>query len=434
MGNRASLIQEQKQILSQQQIESLEILSMDMQELSEFLSKEQDENPALNYVRSAPPPKHVVWGDLDARDETEDIPALSEETTQDMLLSQINPRSYTPDEMEAFGLIAGTVDERGFLTVTMEELSEISRIPLTLLDECLETMRNLDPPGVCSLTLEDCLLRQLSRMGNDDEVLLAIVKRHLRDIANGKINLIAQVLGTTTARVRQCVQMIRTLNPNPLNGLFGEAAQYAIPDVILHFENGLWEIEINHDWIGRLEICDYYAELARKTMDADLKNYLSNKLERIRFLNNSIEKRRDTLLRIGQRVASSQSDFFLRRGAMAALTMTRLADDLELHISTVSRAINGKYMQTPRGVFKIRALFQQGLATCNIWKGNTQTSQEDVKERIQKFILAEDKKKPYSDNNLFVLLKKQGIDISRRTVTKYRLELGVMSTYDRRCS
>jgi RNA polymerase sigma-54 factor len=403
---------------------------MDMQELQDFLLKEQDENPVLNYVNMGIP--YIIRYDQDEDDGTRNIPAQQDETAQDILLSQLDLRNYTKDEIEAFYLIANSVDENGFLMITMEDLSKFFQIPLPLLNRCLTIMRKLDPPGVCSFTIEECLVQQLSAAGNNDELLLDIVQHHLTDIADGKINAIAQALKTSTMRVRHCIQTIKNLNPRPFNGLLGTTAQYIIPDILFSYEKGFWEIELNDKWMGKLEICDYYEALIRKTVEPELQDYLRYKIQRIRFLNDSIEKRRNTLLRIGQCLALHQSDFLLRKGPFAALTMGHVADELGLHPSTVSRAIKGKYLQSPGGVSAMRALFIQGLPSIDVRGENMDVSREEIKERIKKIIVAEDKTKPHSDNTLAMLLKERGTEISRRTVTKYRIELGIKGIHERR--
>jgi RNA polymerase sigma-54 factor len=417
--------QEQKQILSQYLVESLRILTMDTHELQVFMIREQDENPLLNFAATGKRQEFIVA----KRGEFQDIPASNEETVQDFLLSQVRLESYTRDEAEALRILAESLDERGFLTSSPEELSRVFQTPLSLLRECLGILQSLDPPGVGSANVEECLLRQLDAAGNDDDVLREIVARHLADVAKGRIGHISRALKVDVSYVRRCVDTIRSLNPRPLNGLAGRTGQYAVPDILLSYENGVWDVDLNDKWFERFESCDYYKRLACETEDAELKEYLRQKAQRFHFLNNAIEKRRDTLLRIGQALAAHHSNFFLRGELFAPLTMASLANELGMHPSTVSRAIKNKYLQHPGGVCEVRSLFSPGISSLNACM---ETTREEIKARIRELIDGENRAKPYSDQYLTLLLTEQGIKISRRAVAKYREEMFLGDMYNRR--
>ena len=419
----------QKQILSQQQIESLNILSMDMQELEDFLTEEQNENPVLNFIVRETP-RTTSYSSDDNNDRLHSIPAPKIETAADILLPQLNTNLYTQDETNIFELIADFTDSNGFLTVSPEEIFTFYKIPPSLFHKCLNVMQELDPPGVCSRTLEECLLRQL---GNErDETLAVMIRHHLADIAEGKLHRIAKALKIDILNVHKYIQTIRALNPRPLNGLLGEKAGNIIPDIILIYENDSWSIELNDSWIGKLEICDWYAALAAGTTDAALREYLKTKIQRIRFLNESIERRRNTLMRIGACIAERQSDFLLHNGPIVAFSMTNVADKLGIHLSTVSRAIKGKYLQYPGGVLEIRAMLAQRVPHANAFGEASGPSREGAKKYLKDLISGENREKPYSDSQLAALLKKLGIELSRRAVTKYRKELDILGMHGRR--
>jgi RNA polymerase sigma-54 factor len=423
------VLQEQKQILSQYQRESLQILGMDAQELHEFMIREQNENPLLNFAEGKSPGLMTRKGTSVAWNGSLDIPAPSEESVQDFLLSQLRLNDYSPEEVEAFQILTGVVDERGFLKNSPEELSEIFRIPKPLLDRCLSVLQNLSPSGVCCLTLEECLLRQLEDRGVYDGVLLRIVQSHLADVGKGGLRRIARALGVDIARITRSVAVLTSLNPNPLNGLRGEMAPYAIPDILLIRENGFWEVELNDRWFENFEACDYYEKMARETEDDELQNYLREKSQRIRFLNEALERRRNTLLRIGRSLAVHYSDFFLYGVPFSVFTMADLAEEMQMHPSTISRAVKNKYLQHPRGICEIRSLFAQGVSSTDFC---VRMSREEVKARLRKLIADEDRRTPGSDECLAQLLAEQGIRISRRTVAKYREELGFSGMHDRR--
>jgi RNA polymerase sigma-54 factor len=419
------VVQEQKQILSQCLIESLRILSMDTHELLEFMIREQNENPLVNFAAVGGRHEFVVA----ERGELQDVPAPSEETVQDFLLSQLRLENYPQDKARILQFLVEFIDERGFLTSSPEELSEAFQAPLPLLRECLGVLQSLDPPGVASSGVEECLLRQLDAAGNHDGVLRAIVARHLADVAKGRAGHIARALKVDAPRVRRCIDTIRSLSPKPLNGLPGKTDQYVIPDILLFYENDVWNVELNDKWFERFEACDYYEKLARETEDAELREYLKQKAQRFHFLNDAIQKRHDTLLRIGRSLAGHHSRFFLRGEPFQPLTMTGLADELEIHPSTVSRAIRNKYLQHPGGVCEMRSLFASGISSIG---SAIKTTREEIKTRIRELIEGEDRSKPYSDHYLTLLLAERGIKISRRAVAKYREEMFVKDMYNRR--
>ena len=419
------VVQEQKQILSQGLVESLSILTMDTHELLAFMVREQEENPLVNFAAGGKRHEFFVAG----RQELRDIPAADEETVQDFLLSQLRLDSYSQDKVRTFQILVEFVDERGFLTSSPEELSQVFQIPPPLLRECLGVLQDLEPPGVASTSIEECLLRQLDAMGSDDGVLRAIVAHHLADVAKGKIGHIARTLKVDVSCVHRCVNTIKNLTPKPLNGLPGKTDSYVIPDVLLSYENDVWTVELNDKWFERFEACDYYEKLARETEDAELKEYLKQKAQRFHFLNDAIQKRHNTLLRIGQSLAFHHSQFFLRGGFLEPLTMVTLANELEMHPSTVSRAIKSKYLQHPGGVCEMRSLFTPGISSCG---ASMETTREKIKMRIRELIDGEDRTRPYSDHSLTLLLAEQGIKISRRAVTKYREEMFVRDMYNRR--
>jgi RNA polymerase sigma-54 factor len=325
------------------------------------------------------------------------------------------------------------IDERGFLTSSPEELSEAFQAPLPLIRECLDILQSLEPTGVASASIEECLLRQLDAAGSDDEVLRAIVTRHLADVARGKVGSVARALKVDASYVRRCIDTIRRLRPTPLNGLPGKADRYVIPDILLSYENDAWNVELNDKWFERFEACDYYEKLARETEDAELKEYLQQKAQRFYFLSNAIQKRHETLLRIGRSLAARHSGFFLRGEPLRPFTMTSLANELNMHPSTVSRAIRNKYLQHPAGICEIRSLFAPGVSSPASSSGACAgTTREEVKMRIRELIDGEDRTRPYSDRHLTLLLAERGVKISRRAVAQYRGEMFVGDTYNRR--
>ena len=289
-------------------------------------------------------------------------------------------------------------------------------------------LKELEPQGIFASGLEECLLIQVQGM-DEEEILSEMIKHHLQNIAEGKISTISRALKLSSAEVRKMIHVIKGLNPRPLNGIGGEKAQYIVPDVLLSHQDGGWNIELNDKWTGNLQSNDYYIHMMETAQDQELKSYFENKLRRARFIINAVEQRRETLTGITREILKRQEPYFLGTGQLKPMTLEEIADALEIHKSTVSRAIRDKYLRAPSGCFLFRSLFTTGIPSGD---GNGDVSRNAVKAKLKEFVAAEDKKKPWSDEQLAGLLQDAGMPISRRTVAKYRMELGIGGAFQRK--
>jgi RNA polymerase sigma-54 factor len=425
------LVQEQKQTLSPQLMASLKVLAMNTRELYEHVVEEMAENPVINLSGFGSFHTISVSGLED--DAIQNLPAPGGETVEEMLLTQINLNTCTNDEVGGFHAILQHLDSSGILSASIDEIAQASGIGRETLAACLEILQQLDPPGVCAESLEDWLILQLERAGLEDEVLFTIIRRHLKDVAEGAIGHIARTIGCDTARVRQCIQVIRTLNPKPLNGMTSGTPNYVVPDIILTHDNGQWHVELNDHWYGTFEIDKYYASMVRRSRNEELRSYFEQKLQRVRLLHEAISKRRDTLMKIAVYLAGYQADFLLHNRGLRSLSMADVAAKLEIHPSTLTRAAHGKYIQYPGGFCEIRKLFVRSTAPVSELKSETPAaSQDQAKRLLRDIIRQENEKAPLSDEQLSAALNALGVHISRRTVAKYRAEMGIGGVHDRR--
>ena len=385
---RTSLELNQKQQLSQSQIQSLNILALDNGELSEFLQNEYIENPILDYSPS--PSSYTV-----SEDRSFDIPAENTEEVKTFLLDQLNQNDFTPMEWQTM--------------------------------KFYDVLSDLEPAGIFSENLSQCLLKQLEVKGKKTDILETIILDHLDDIALGHISTISRKLKLSTAEVRKNIAVIRNLNSKPLQGFSTARTEYITPDIIVTYQEDQWDIRLNDDWVGNYSLNDYYVKMLRDAKDPELKDYFQKKYERCRFIIASIEQRRQTMLKITEAVLARQPDFFLNHGCLKPMTMNDVAGDIDMHVSTVSRGIKGKYLQFPCGIVSMRSLFS-GAAPAS----GASVSTGDIKMILKELVASEDPRKPYSDQKLCNLLKDKGISISRRTVAKYREQMGIKGTYDRK--
>lgn len=447
---------EQKQLLSQTQIQSLQILSMDNCELNDFLQTEYLENPMLDCAGSKEPSaeaasepteqaefsqwydKNIVSsGDYGSESNAEDtegrreIPAENTNSLQEYLLSQLNQWCYTKKEWELIQFMIDCLDHNGFLTATSAEIAHLTNMDKAVVEKCLADLEMLEPYGIFAKDLSHCLIRQMEIEGLEDENMTSIILYHLNDVADGKISSISRDLKLTTAQVRQYISLISQLNPRPLAGFDLGKTEYIVPDIIFRYKDNQWEIELNDNWIGDYKLSDYYMKLMKTAKDPELFEYFKGKLERVRFIMSSIEQRRTTMMNISKAILEWQRSFFLDQGPLKPMTLSDIADKIEMHTSTVSRGIKNKYLQYPNGTVSIRSLFSSAVSSGNQGSEEGMTAIQ-VKEVIRSLIHSENKEKPFSDNALVKLLEEKDIHISRRTIAKYREELGIKGTFERK--
>ena len=430
---------EQKQVLSQSQIQSLEILAMDSIELSRMLHDEYLENPVLEYTGNEPGPVKTqeLAGDYagtpfyqhgeDLNEKNEgNIPAQERDTIKPYLLWQLDRSAYTDEEWAAMDYMIDCLGDNGFFETPLEEVASACGITEEQAARCLNDLRQLEPYGIFAEDLKHCLLKQIQVLGMEDTDLWQVVDGYLEAVAGGKISEISRGLGLTAAKVRKCISQIAELNPRPLAGFGTENASYIVPDIILHRENGEWYGELNDSWMEDYKINDYYLKMMKESGDEELVSYFKEKLERVRFLMGSIEQRRQTIMGIVDLIIERQKPFLEGKGPLTPMTMRDAAEALGIHPSTVSRAVRGKYLQYPNG-----SIFMKSLFTASAGKEDG-VSAMGVKQTLKELIEGEDHRKPYSDKDLAELLESRGIHISRRAVAKYREEMGIKGSFERR--
>ncbi len=430
---------EQKQTLSQSQIQSLEILAMDSMELSRMLYDEYLENPVLDYTGTEPGPVKTQelegeyvgtpfyqhGEDLNEKNDG-NIPDQGEDTVKTYILWQLDRSRYSDREWAAVEYMTDCLDDNGFFSAPLEEVAAACGITCGQAARCLEDLRQLEPYGIFAQDLKHCLLKQIQVLGLEDTELWTMVDGYLEAVAAGKISEISRGMRLSTARVRKCISQISELNPRPLAGFGTEKTSYIVPDIILRKEDGEWYGELNDSWMENYRINDYYLKMMKESAEQELVQYFREKLERVRFLMSSIEQRRQTILSVVNYVADRQKAFLEGRGPLVPMTMSDAAESLGIHPSTVSRAVRGKYMQYPNG-----SIFMKSLFTASAGKEEAVTVME-VKQCLKELIEGENREKPYSDKELSEKLEERGIHVSRRSIAKYREEMGIRGSFERR--
>ena len=323
--------------------------------------------------------------------------------------------------------MAQCLEESGFLLVPVKEISKKFGMEEKECERLLGNLKQLEPAGVFAGSLSECLLLQLEREGALNDDLKYIVENCLEDIAMGHLSTVSRALHIKTAEVRKYIFEIQRLNPRPLSGYTGGTQEYIVPDILMEKDGEELKIRLNDDWIGDYSINDYYVKMMEQAEDSELKEYFRKKYERCRFIIASIEQRRETMLKISKAILERQRDYFMNHKPLKPMTMQNIADDIEMHVSTVSRAVKGKYIQYPGGTIGMRDIFNSSQTF-----GEQDSTTEEIKEEIKRLVKEEDKKKPLSDSKIASLLEEKDMKISRRTVAKYRAQLGIAGTTQRK--
>lgn len=410
----------QTQTLSMRQLQSLSLLAMSSEELKAFMQNEYLENPMLEHNGG-------VYPEFDPGE----IPDTNMDAVRELVVSQLIHKKFTGGEWQAILYMTECLDDSGYLPVSIDEISSATGLPARRLGQLLAMLKCLEPCGIFSRDLHESLLIQLEKNGMKDSTAYIIADRYLDELQSGRLSRITREMKLSTAEVRKCMEQIRALNPRPLSGIKHDRNDYTVPDVIFSKEDGEWEIFLNDCWIEDYHINDYYLQMMKDTKDRELKEYFTGRLERIRLIQEGIRRRRETIMRISEEILKRQKKFFEGEDKPVPMTMTEVAAALEMNPSTVSRTVKDKYIQTPVQTLPMREMFS--ISGTHYSEDGTDL-QEASKKIIRDLIAKENREKPLSDQAITERLKEAGIDISRRTVAKYRDAMGIPPGSERKAA
>lgn len=350
---------------------------------------------------------------------------------QEQLLQQLHFSNLSESEMKIAELIIGSIDERGFLRSHPADLATKEQVETEQVEKLIKYIQeNFDPPGICARDLKECFMLQLKAKGMEKSKVAYLVKHHLDDLAKNKKPIIVKKMKISYEELEALISQIRKLNPSPASELSYSLPSTVIPDVFIEKKDDSFIARTNKDWMPRLRISQKYLKILDDPLaPQETKNWIKEKLNRARNVIRSLAQRETTIKRIADVIIDEQFDF-LDRGIelLKPLTMQKVAEKIGVHETTVSRAISGKYVQTPRGLFEMKFFFSTGYKSEN----GEEMSSKSVMEKIGEMVENEDPKKPLSDQEISDILKKQGLNVARRTVAKYREALGIQSSHLRR--
>jgi RNA polymerase sigma-54 factor len=478
MEARLSLRQSQRVVMTPLLQQAIQLLQLSTLELQEVVQKELLENPLLEEVApetdtpeassaapatpDAPAPTPVEPAPVEplptSERQTDDLPfdltAVMFDDHEERSLVAQEDREELPfenlvrstssltdhlDEQMRFTIedpllrrianeIIGNLDEDGYLRAELTEIAERCQTTVDQVEKVLLLVQAFDPPGVAARSIQECLLLQLKIDPNPDPVSVEIVESHFDELSRRRYPDIARALKLPLDRVMESVEEIMGLEPKPGRRFGGADSRYIVPDVVVHKMGSEYVVVLNEDGIPRLRVNSLYRSLLRSSGD-DARAYVEQKLRSAVWLIKSVDQRQRTLRKVTQSIVKFQRDF-LDKGlpCLRPLSLRDVGEDIGMHESTISRVTTNKYVETPQGLFELKFFFHSGIASGD----GEMVSSVSVKKMIQDLLANEDAAKPLSDQEVAQILKGRGLTIARRTVAKYREELGILPSHQRR--
>lgn len=437
--------------LTPQMRQSIHILQLPLLELKTYLEEQVEENPLLEYEQATDEEinKLIKLNSEVSRDSADyfnNTGAASDETQekqnyletlivkaptlQEYLLKQLGLQPINELDYKIGELIIGNIDENGYFQGSVDEVAQTLKVTPQEAENVLSLIQTFEPQGVGARNLKECLLLQLKFQGKENSLAYQLVESYLTDLAKNKTELIAKSLRVPLESVRNALKEISQLEPKPGRSFGQTEARRIVPDIIVEEIEGNYEIMINNRQLPSLRVSSQYKELlGSKDTPQDTRAYLKEKLNSALWLFKAISQRQETVRRVAECIVQAQREFFeFGCGYLKPLTMKQVAQMIGRDASTVSRAVNNKYMQTPYGVFELSYFFSNSFKT----RQEEALSQDALKLRIATLIEEENPRHPLSDDKIVSLLGAQGISVARRTVAKYRKKLKILPTYLRK--
>jgi RNA polymerase sigma-54 factor len=449
-------------------IQSMEILQLPLMALQERIDQELIENPVLVDAREttteaeteeAPAPAEEQpepefegldeWNELYTETHRPSRAALSEEADRkhdamqnmasrppslhDHLADQLGFFDTDPTQRALAEYIIHNLDDNGFLNTDLHQVKVDCGSDGTIeqVEEALALVQKLDPPGVGARSLRECLLLQLTPDVPMREVLQVLISNHLDDLQQNRLPTIEKKTGILMDVIKEAIEHLRRLNPRPGSRYSPENTQYVVPDLVVEAdEHGQYQVRLQDEHTPQLSISRLYQKaLKNKQTDSATREFIQKKIQSARWLIESIEQRRNTLLKVARAIIEHQREF-LDKGPeyIEPLKMQQIADRVHVHVTTVSRAVDDKWVQTPRGIFPLKRFFGGGTTTSD----GDEVAWDTIKQKLLEIIAKEDKQAPLSDEEIVEELRKHGFPVARRTVTKYRKALRIPSSRQRK--
>lgn len=446
---------------------AIKLLQLSRLELLDVIQQELEQNPALDEISESISPEEqaeetasekevtieenisddIDWSNyideynsadrIDFGTEGRDTPRFEafisqKESLSDHLLWQLMMTSPTEEEKEIGSLIIGNVSKSGYLDIPVKDIVRISDSSVEKVEQVLSLLQTFDPIGVCAKDLRDCLQIQARLLKIEDSIIIDIIENHLHHLENKNYNAICRELKVNMEEVIFAVNVIKGLEPRPGRLFSDEDSQYIEPDIYVYKLEDDFVIILNEDGMPKLRINSYYQEAIEKgdNIAENIKEYMQEKLRSATWLIRSIHQRQKTIYRVMESIMKFQGDFFEKGVShLKPMVLKDVAEDIDMHESTISRVTTNKYVYTPQGIFELKYFFNSSISRVH---GDDAIASASVQEKIRQIIESENPAKPFSDDKISKLLEKENINIARRTVAKYREMMKILPSNKRR--
>jgi len=380
-------------------------------------------------------PVGVTYGRKDGEEITWDNVLTEGQSLTKHLTWQMTLSSFSEDEERVCNQIIGNLDQNGYLCATVPEIAQLENVSEKFVEDVLNKVQEFDPPGIAARNLQECLLIQARMLGVKNKIIEIIIKEFLKDLELKNYVHIAHKLKVSLREVEIAVLLINRMNPKPGSVYSEEKIQPIIPDVYIVKSGDEYKIILNDDGLPRLRISNFYREImaglsGHSHNDTENgKKYIKDKVQSATWLIKSIQQRQNTIYKVAESIVKFQKDFFDRGiDCLKPLVLRDIANDINMHESTISRVVNNKYMHSPQGIFEMKYFFGSSIKRTS----DGTIASKRVKEEIKQIISSEPHRKPYSDCEIVDMLKAKGINIARRTVAKYREMMGILPSSKRK--
>lgn len=476
LGLQQNLILTQQLVMTPQLQQAIKLLQLSRLELAEMIQQEIEQNPTLEEAATEELAENKITAQETEKLKPEKEPDVKEVTIDDKVTTDTDWENYIneynstgrihteidhseapnyeaftskkqtldehlrwqlmlhglSDQKEQIGhTIIGNLNQDGYLCADLEEIAKENEVEPELVEEVLATLQTFDPPGVCARDLCETLLIQISQLGIENPIIIEIIKNHLKNLENRNSKKIAKALKISVEDVRAAVKIIQYLEPKPGRKFSTEEPAYITPDIYVYKHGDDFKIVMNDDGMPKLKINRFYRNAIAdgKKISKDAKNYLNEKMQSASWLIKSIHQRQKTIYLVMESIIKFQREFFEKGIAyLKPLILKDIAEDIEMHESTISRVTTNKYAYTPQGLYELKYFFNSSIGRT----GGESMASASVKEKIRLLIENEDPNHPLSDEKIATILQESDIEIARRTVAKYRKVLNILPSNKRK--
>lgn len=416
----------QRMSLTPQMRQSIQLLGMSVKDLGDYIESILTQNPFLQKLIEKKPSHEYK-----RREEPyEYVKSVKQDTNpRSTLLSQLSMSGLSDKQLEIAEYLIYEMDDNGYIDVDPEEAAESLGVTPLDVRECLEAVQKMDPPGIGARDVKECLQIQLRRAHKEGSLEYRIVTDYVNELARNDVQKIAKALKEDEAKVRSAVQNIKRLNPRPASTIFSERAANIIPELIARVDRNKVRLALNRESLPQLKLYNPYENNLDIIKDSEAREFLKENMDAAKGLLDNLKRRKDTICKVASYILTFQRDVILNeKRALKSLTIKEVAEKLDFHPSTISRAVSNKYIQINDKVIPISSLLSHGIKKEN----GELTSKTAIKEKIKALVEGENTSNPLSDEAIEMKLKEADINISRRTVAKYRLTLRILPAYLRK--